>query len=219
MFSDPILEDISFKIVPDDFIKDDTVPDAYIEFSDSNTFLYVENWGPGILLLEKDTTKYTSYLEDNDSVFVLKVIPAKYNKSGQVLFSNGEFRSPCQTITLYSNELGVDDNEPYYYYYINLLSTNISGSLSFDFKVSNLTKYGSNFQYTKEKYLQYNYVFPVPDIINNGYIEYHTKEKMEQIMQNHGVIIQAVDINALNKSNNKAFFLFRLSWHRTCISH
>ncbi len=205
LFSDPVLDDISFKIVPDDFIKDDTIPEAYIEFEDSDRFSFVETWRPGILLFETDTTKYYSYSENNDSVFVLKIIPAKYNKSGQISFPNGEFRSPCQTISIYSDKLGVHDNEPYYYYYINLPSVNIAGSLSLDFKVSDLTTYDSNFQYAKDKYLQYNYVFPVPDVINNGYIEYHTKDKMEQIIQNHGVIIQAVDINALNDSNNKAF--------------
>jgi hypothetical protein len=78
--------------------------------------------------------------------------------------------------------------------------------LKFEFKASDLTSPDDfNFTYAQNSHLQYNYVFPQPDIINNGYIEYHTKEKIEAIKKNQGVIIQAVDVKSLNHLNNLSF--------------
>lgn len=226
LFGDPIISNISFAIESDSFIKYDTIPKPiYIEKvdssfikwmkekfpqsetnpNDSNSLfiegepeILVDDRNPGTYIENPDTTRYLHFWEDQGSTFVLKLIPKQYN-------FNNELRSPCQRVYIYSDALGVQKNDPYYYYYINFPSEKISGNLVLDFKVSDLAESTSDFNYVREINLQYNYVYPEPDVINNGYIKYCTKEKMAQIVKNHGIVIQAIDTNALNESNNHAF--------------
>ena len=231
LYGDPLLSDIKYEIVPDSIIRPDSIPAVTMECYDQETvdawksdrLVFIESSEntqesdntsspfvmsePVVLFEQKynwmkieipDTTKHIHHFENGDSTFILKLLPSKY-KIDKVV------RSPNQKVTIYSDALGVKKNDPYYYYFISIPSDNMAGNLVLDFKVSDLVQNNVNLNYTNDKYLQYEYVFPVPDRINNGYIEYHTKEKMDQIVRNHGVVIQAVDINALNKSNNNAF--------------
>ena len=202
VYSDPVLSDASIEIIPENAIFDeslvkrswtfynDTTSDRIATMSESLPYFFIAN---------PDSTKYVYQRDNNDSVLTIKLIPAKYDV-------NGKMKSPRQTVNIYSNSFGVDKNNPYYYYFIAFPSSKLSGSLKLDFKASDLTHPDDfNFSYAQNSHLQYNYVFPQPDIINNGYIEYHTKEKMEAIKKNHGVIIQAVDVKSLNHLNNLSF--------------
>lgn len=199
LFSDPILSDVYVDIVPDNFIFDLSLVEPSVTDSLSDTIEYKGVSLPLYPITEPDTTRYICQHENEDSVFTIKLIPAKYN-------INGKLKSPKQTVYVYSNNIGVEENNPYYYYFIAIPSTKLSGSLKFEFKASDLTSPDDfNFTYAQNSHLQYNYVFPQPDIINNGYIEYHTKEKIEAIKKNQGVIIQAVDVKSLNHLNNLSF--------------
>lgn len=231
LFGDPIISDIMYRVVSDSIVKPDSLPHYTVEHDDSAmikawrqgklTFVGLdkeedsqnppkeslfEEGEPEVTVLQSnymklvgtDTTKYVHYRENHDSTFVLKLLPVKCKYDDAVI-------SPKQKVYIYSDDFGVKKDEPYYYYFITFPSDKIAGSLEFNFKVSDLVDNKSDFKYIKDMYLQYEYVYPEPDVINNGYIKYYTKEKMDQIVRNHGVIIQAVDINALNKSNNDAF--------------
>lgn len=234
LFGDPLVSDISYKVFSDSIFKPEGMPDyttSYIDSSFANawrqgkviiidapdsTSSNTENRGttlPPIIEGEPEvemvrqyngvrlagyTTRYLQYYDHHDSIFVLKLMPAKFEY-------DEHWHSPRQNVVIYSDDIGVKSCDPYYYYYITFPSDRIAGTLDFSFKASDLTNNISGFNYTKDIYLQYAYVYPEPDVINNGYIRYFTKEKMDQIVKNHGVIIQAVDINALNRANNYAF--------------
>ena len=203
LFSDPVLSD--FRIVMDSakFIFDESEQKQVSEwksFNDGqNEVFRREVTIPFHPISDQDTTLYLSYRQNGDSLLTIKLIPSKHEVGGKI-------KSPRQKVMVYSNSFGVDDKNPYYYYFLALPSTKIAGSLKFEFIASDLTHpQNFDFSFSQDKNLQYNYVFPVPDIINNGYIEYHTSQKIEEIKKNRGVIIQAVDVESLNKLNNLSF--------------
>lgn len=201
IFSDPKLSDACIDIVPENCILDESkIGSNWNAVTDSLSNIIGFSRGlPLYFISEPDTTKYVCQRENNDSLFTIKLIPAKYDV-------NGKMKSPRQKVSIYSNDFGVDKNNPYYYYFIAFPSSKLSGSLKFEFKASDLTHpEGFNFAYANNSHLQYNYVFPQPDIINNGYVEYHTPEKKDAIQKNHGIIIQAVDVKSLNHLNNLSF--------------
>lgn len=110
-------------------------------------------------------------------------------------------------VTFYSDELGVKKNDPYYYYYISFPNCAFSGALQISFRVSDLASNFSMDQYSKNKNLQYSFIYPQPDIIGNGYIKFFSPEKIDQIRRNRGVVIQAVDIDTQNRQNRTSFIL------------
>ena len=213
VYSNPILSDASIVIIPENSIYDKSfAKKSWSIHHDSTSILSVssEETFPYYMIPNPDSTRYVYQYINNDSVLTIKMIPAKYDVYGKM-------RSPRQTVNIYSNNFGVDEDNPYYYYFIAIPSSKLSGSLKFDFKASDLTHPDDfNFSYAQNSHLQYNYVFPQPDIINNGYIEYHTKEKIEAIKKNHGVIIQAVDVKSLNHLNNLSFLYSVLAG--TCLA-
>ncbi len=199
LFSVPLLSDLFIDVKADHWVKADSVPDIKAVVHDSNSFSFEQVWGDGIYIGNSDTTEYIHSKESDDSIHVLKLVPKKYEIEGKL-------RSPKQTISLYSDDFGVRENNPYYYYFISFPTTRIAGDLVLDFKVSDLSSNEKlNLFYSSDKYLQFGYIFPEPDVVNNGYIVYNTKNKMTEIQNNHGVIIQATDINSLNKMNSKSF--------------
>lgn len=50
----------------------------------------------------------------------------------------------------------------------------------------------------------FHYVYPEPDILNNGFIVYCSEEKVAAVARNHGIIIQAEEIDAANNDNREA---------------
>lgn len=195
LFSDPILSDARIEIEPEDFIFDKSqIKRGWTVFTDSlsDTLGWLGPSIPVFSIANPDTTKYVYQYDNSRSIFTIKIIPAKYKV-------NGKTKSPRQKVYIYSNKLGVEKNNPFYYYFIAFPSSKLSGNLKFDFITSDLIKPNDfNFSYAQDSHLQYNYIFPQPDIINNGYIEFHTKEKIDAIKKNRGIIIQAVDVNRLN---------------------
>ena len=199
LFSDPILQNMLVDVKSNSWVESDSIPDIRAEVPDSNNYYISEIWGPGIFIESSDTTEYFHHYDDKDSVHVVKLIPNKYDVEGKK-------RSPRQSVSFYSDGLGVEKGNPYYYYFISIPTARIAGNLKLDFKVSDVnTHESSGFKYSTDKYLQYDYIFPTPDVVNNGYIVYNTKSKMAEIQQNHGVIIQATDVGELNKTNSKSF--------------
>lgn len=49
----------------------------------------------------------------------------------------------------------------------------------------------------------YNYIYPEPDYIGNGYIMYRGEESISKVSKNQGIIIQATDIDAQNRNTKK----------------
>lgn len=110
------------------------------------------------------------------------------------------------TINFYCDDIGVNANDPYYYYHIAFPSFNFNGKLKIRFSIGDIHQIDTyNIMYCEGKNLQYNYLYPEPDIVGNGWIEYNSLEKKELIRRNQGVIIQAVDIDLLNKQNQRGF--------------
>ena len=202
VYSDPILLDIYVDIVPQDYVVDEDMQTDLGWTTDSDSIsgrITISHKTLIPFVGVDDSTRYEIQHEKNDSVFTIKLMPAKVNVSGKI-------KSPRQAVNIYSNNIGVEDDNPYYYYFIAFPSSKLSGSLRFAFNASDLTRPNDfNFSYAQNCHLQYNYVFPQPDIINNGYIEYHTPEKIEEIKKNHGLLIQAVDVKSLNHLNNLSF--------------
>lgn len=106
------------------------------------------------------------------------------------------------------NKLGFNVEDAYYNYYVGFgflpIATNTdhySGyqSISFtfgDFIIKN------SYYHNPNKKLLYQYVYPKPDIINNGFVYY--QQSIPEVAKNHGIIIQAVDVEAQNRNNRKS---------------
>ena len=170
---------------------------------------------------------YTSYI---DSTTLIKIATSKsngwmcrvfevYEKGlNKLVYPKdtiyGEDGSPIRTIidgrnpnidyhiNFYSDDFGIDNIIPYYYYFISFPWAKFSKNLIVKFCTSDLDSLGNN---QRNINLKYEQVYPEPDFINNGRIEYFTQEKKDAILRNKGITIQAVDIDRLNKQNRMAF--------------
>lgn len=147
---------------------------------------------PGDTLVYK--TNITKVV-NKDSSLLVKVVPAKENLT--------------QNINFYSNELGLNEGNPYYNYFISLpffsLATdtqNFKGGQSISIQIGDLVIM-NGFYHNVNRNITYQFIYPEPDVLNNGFIYYHSSEKLQKIRENHGVIIQATDLDALNKSNKE----------------
>lgn len=144
--------------------------------------------------------------DDSDSSIVVSAPPLKNAPSpGTDKLHPGE-----QDVEVVSNDFGVKQGDPYYYYYIVL---NWNGLLSDeDLWIELSLSVGETFQYSNQILenqsvdLKYNYIFPEPDKVKDGKIIYCDPEKIEQVRRNRGIIFQAENISALNQSNHDAFF-------------
>ena len=125
-----------------------------------------------------------------------------------------------QNISIHSKQLGLKSEEGFwkkiglgivdanYNYYIHLPQLQVlSGddayfnqSISFQFGDINLKREG--LAITNKKLL-YNYIYPEPDYIGNGYIMYRGEESISKVSKNQGIIIQATDIDAQNRNTKK----------------
>lgn len=160
---------------------------------------YVDSLGHRLVNVYKltDTSvKYSTRMESDSSVTMH--IAALDLKMG----------SPKHRAYIFSDDFGVKKDDPYYYYFISFPSVNFTGELriSFDISGHGLDK-DANVKYITGKSLQYNYIYPEPDAVSNGKIEYFSDEKKILIEKNKGVIIQAVDIEAQNRQNKKSFII------------
>ena len=109
-------------------------------------------------------------------------------------------------ISFFSNDLGIKKDNPYYYYNISIPRTDFEGHLNISFNFSDIdNNISHNLKYIKNKNLQYGFIYPEPDAVGNGYIEYFSEEKKQLLLKSKGVIIQAVDIDLLNELNRKNF--------------
>lgn len=131
-----------------------------------------------------------------DSMLKINVIPSEKNFN--------------QIINIYSNELGLTEGDAYYNYFISLpwfpIATNTKnhhGGQSIMVQVGNLMMRNSFYHNTSCK-LTYQFLYPEPDVINNGFLFYNKPETLMKIRNNHGLIIQATDIDAQNKNNRKS---------------
>lgn len=145
----------------------------------------------------------TKQLED--SVVEISVLPAKNIKN----MSGGEDGEGSQTILIGSNNLGLSKNDSYYNYYINfgflppIKETNNYSGLVISFQFGDMANNKGLFN-VGNKSLLYQYIYPQPDIITNGFLLYHSDEAISNVVKNHGIIIQAIDIDALNNNNRRA---------------
>lgn len=113
------------------------------------------------------------------------------------------------TFDIYGNELFSPDKEkenPYYYF-----SLRLDGDYrNYDYSNTNiLIKFGDFARNGKDvrmtKPLKYQYIFPEPDMITSGSIMYSSQQKIKEVIDNRGIIVQAEDINVKNKGDREAF--------------
>ena len=111
-----------------------------------------------------------------------------------------------QTIYIYSNKLGMSEGDSYYNYLINFgnmplikETTNFEG-LDVFFQIGDETS-NKGYYFRENKRLLYQYVFPQPDMLKNGYLEYTSEEAISKVKENRGITVQATDIDALNRNN------------------
>ena len=162
-----------------------------------------------IVLVGEKSLKFDTHVKKRlltDSTFEASVIPAQ-NAYVPVV---GKMTEGVQSINFYSNKLGRDPNDSYYNYFIDVdwlpsveNTSHSSGYKMLSIQIGDVTS-NRGFHRVGNKKLLYQYIYPTPDIISNGYLLYYTPEAFERVAKNHGILIQATDIDALNKNNRKS---------------
>ena len=143
-----------------------------------------------------------------DSIVKITVNPVKniINETG------GENGVGSQTIYIYSNKLGLSKGDSYYNYFIDfgrlpsIKETSNFDGLVIQFQIGDITNNKGLF-FIENKRLLYQYIYPQPDILKNGFLFYYTKEAISKVKANSGIIVQATDIDAMNKNNRTAILL------------
>jgi len=186
LYSEPLLEDL--------FIQQDSSFTIY-EIKESKE---LEN---------NQEIKSSTYKSLPDSIVEISVKPFKNIKNE----TGGEDGVGSQTVYIYSNKLGLAEDESYYNYYIDfgriptIKETNSFDGLGIQIQIGDFATNKGIF-HIGNKRLLYQYIHPQPDIINNGFLFYYTKESIEKVINNNGIIIQSTDIDALNKNNRRDIF-------------
>jgi len=156
-----------------------------------------------------DSTAIGTYLvkQPTDSTILIDLAPQR-----SIELPSGKFAFGPQRVEVYSINLGVRKNNPYYYYYIGLDipetsdgQTAIHPFTTFSFQLGDHVRFKNLGYIHQNKDLKYNFIYPEPDVVNGAWIYYYTKEKMDKVRANHGVVIQAEDVQALNKNNREVF--------------
>lgn len=141
-----------------------------------------------------------------------KVDYKSFIKNGEVTafiaprsFEKGKTR---HNVCFYSDEIGVKKHDPYYYYFISFPTFEFEGNLRISFRISDQSlNWSESIANNDGVNLQYNFIYPEPDIIGNGVVSYYSPEKIEKVRRNKGVVIQAVDIKEQNRQNRNSFLL------------
>lgn len=168
--------------------------------------------------VDSTETRYETYFEPHkfetfvmtedlpDTTKFVKVVAAK---NAFVPVKN-EWIEGTQCLNFYSNKLGLIGDSPYYNYYVNfgflptVMDTSHSrGYYTICFQFGDLTQ-KNGYYFNAQKNIIFNYIYPEPDVINNGFLFYYTKEKLEAVANNHGIVIQAEDLDKKNKNNRQS---------------
>ena len=188
-----------------DKLKDPTVITIHSEpYLDD---LYVDQ--DSIFITSSIETKFETHLTQkmlSDSAIEISVISAK----NQPLPMRDSLIEGMQSINFYSNKLGRANNDSYYNYYIDfdflplVKDTQKShGFYNISIQIGDVTT-NRGFHHVGNKKLLYQYIYPQPDIFTNGYLFYYTDEAVNKVAKNHCILIQATDIEAMNRNNRKA---------------
>ena len=163
-------------------------------------------------------TKYNT-----DSLAVFDFMPPLYS------FMPGFDKYGYNEISIVNDEaLGNGDN-PYYYYhlYVDLVDANVIYREAFltnsDFHIEISFQVGDiKLQDSIEidgrtiqpplgqwsnKNLRYTYIWPIPDEISNGSIKYKSKASIEKILNGRFIVIQAEDIDLIQKNSKDSLIL------------
>ena len=164
-------------------------------------------------ILEDYTVSYDTIVYDYEAKEVAKdtTLYFKHTPKKNVPRLIGGMREARQNITIFSNELGIKEGGHYYNYFINFgfLPTTVSphdslyDNCQISFAFGDLKN--KNGFYYSDKSIRFNYIYPEPDVLNNGYIYYKTPEKIQQVRNNHGILIQAEDMELKKRNERKAF--------------
>lgn len=174
------------------------------QYTKANKTIDTKNTNHGVEYITKQVNldPTIDVTKDDESYIEVKVVPLRNHEGiNPDYLIEGE-----QIINIFSNGLGLIDNTPYYNYFVKFdlpptdNSQNCIGYKRIEFEFGDIeTKNGIKYN---NRDLLYNYIYPEPDIINNGYICYFTREKMIEISRNNGIIIQAEDVNSRNNNLN-----------------
>ena len=162
-------------------------------------------------VVAKPRILYNSQTKEQADTIIMHQITQKDENNINLTFLPADYKGATGQVTknhicLYSDAIGTHNDSPYYYYYFNIPKATNAEIKSIDFEIADIVEKDVNgIKYVQGKNLQYNYVYPEPDIIGNGRIVYYSNEKKEAIKKNEGIIVQAVDVDALNRQNNDTF--------------
>lgn len=152
--------------------------------------------------------KITQNDEEIPFVTTDSVINIKFYPKRSVLSPFGDTVVGPQRIELLTNQLGREKNSSYYNYYINFASLQVKNDTAYGTPQTVSITFGDidwkrGMFIGQNKNLLYNYVYPEPSIITNSFIYYIGSDHLKRISNNHGIIVQATDVDALNKNTNK----------------
>ncbi len=164
-----------------------------------------------------------------DSTIIINVVPARNSPTpgGKLIAGDQDINicskkigiteqeSPWETkgydyINTLWKKLGLTLNTPYYNYYIGLGHLpDIKSPIQYYPHTQIYIEFGdltikNGYFHSLDKKILYQYIYPEPDILNNAFIAYTTEESISKVAKNHGIIIQAVDIDAQNKNSRKS---------------
>lgn len=174
--------------------------DLYIEHDSSFVTFEI----PEIKEIEDSNRMRSGWKRLPDSVVEISVKPVK-----NIQNEGGENGVGEQTIYIYSNKLGLAEGDSYYNYLINFGHLpHIKETVNFEgldvfFQIGDETNNKGLF-FRENKRLLYQYIFPQPDMLKNGYLAYTSEETISKVQANQGITVQATDIDALNRNNKKS---------------
>lgn len=186
---------------------DDTIKVSYMDETGIEN-IEITDYNDSIL-------KYQSDDSDSNSIEI------NISPKAEVSRLTGGYRTGSAGATIYTNNLGLNTDSNSSSWILRLLGlspsvTSYNYSIGFrdlpndscDFQMISFQFGGSKWYYgyhdIANKKLLYKFIYPEPDVLNNGYISYQTRESIEKVKQNHGIIIQAVDLDKQNENSKKS---------------
>jgi len=157
-------------------------------------------------MIEIDTVggiKDYKVLFNKDSLIRLEI--PTYSK---LALPGGGYIPDSQRISLMTNDLVSEENNPYYYFDIGIDVNNLDlddviyrGAGIF-IKVGDYIRFGNDVRETRS--LRYQYIYPQPSYFHSGVIAYIGND-LKEVFSNRKIIFQAEDVELKNKDERNGF--------------
>lgn len=160
-----------------------------------------------------DSQEISSDMESKNIITAGSEIYIKKASNSEIEFvniPNGDVQIPLYSF--YCDNLfapRIEKNNPYYYFNLKIDAQGFDPEIGENRIVvffGNIKpyKYG---QVNASRGLKYQYVYPEPDLITFGEINYTSKEKLQKVIDNGGIIVQAEDIEIKNKNERESILV------------